>query len=84
MEEAGISTMIVGSARDIMEAVKAPRAVFTDFPLGHNTGKPFDKELQLSILTDTFKALESIEQPGTIIDLPYLWAEDGSEEKAMS
>jgi len=73
--------MIIGSARDIMEAVKAPRAVFTDFPLGHNTGKPFDEELQLKILSDTFKALKSIEEPGTIINLPYLWSEDNSEEK---
>ncbi len=67
-----------------MEAVKAPRAVFTDFPLGHNTGKPFDGELQLNILSDTFKALKSIEQPGTIIDLPYLWSEDSPGEKDVS
>ena len=67
-----------------MEEVKAPRAVFTDFPLGHNIGKPFDKELQLNVLSDTFEALKSIEQPATIIDLPYLWAEDDSEEKDMS
>ncbi len=76
--------MVIGSARDIMEAVKAPRAVFTDFPLGHNIGKPFDEELQRNILSDTFKALKSIEQPGTIINLPYLWSGDSSEDKEIS
>ncbi len=75
--------MVIGSARDVMEAVKAPRAVFVNFPLGHNTGKPFDRELQLNILNDAFEALKSIKQPGTIIDLPYQWSQDNSWEKEM-
>jgi hypothetical protein len=84
VEEAGISTMVIGSARDIMEAVKAPRAVFTNFPLGHQAGKPFDGELQLNILYGAFEALKSIEQPGTIVDLPFQWSEGNSWEKEMS
>lgn len=63
-----------------MEAVKAPRNVFVNFPLGHNTGKPFDVELQLNILKDTFEALKSSKHPGTIIDLPFKWSEDDSWE----
>ena len=73
--------MVIGSARDIMTAVKAPRAVFVNFPLGHNTGKPFDRELQMSILKDALSALATIEQPGTIVDLPYQWSEDDSWER---
>ena len=82
MEEAGISTIVIGSARDVMESVKAPRSVFVNFPLGHNTGKPFDRELQLSILNDAFEALKSIKQPGAIIDLPYQWSQDNSWEES--
>ncbi len=63
-----------------MAAVKAPRAVFVNFPLGHNTGKPFDKQLQLSILRDALEGLQSIDRPGTIVDLPYRWSEDDSWE----
>ena len=74
--------MVIGSARDVMEAVKAPRAVFVNFPLGHNTGKPFDRELQLNILNDAFEALKSIKQPGAIIDLPYQWSQDNSWEES--
>lgn len=73
--------MVIGSARDIMVAVKAPRAVFVNFPLGHNTGKPFDRELQMSILKDALSALATIKQPGTIVDLPYQWSEDDSWEQ---
>ncbi len=73
--------MVIGSARDVMEAVKAPRSVFVNFPLGHSTGKPFDTELQSGILRDAFEALESIKGPGAIIDLPYQWSEDSSWEK---
>ena len=76
MEEAGIPTILVSSARDITESVKPPRAVFVNFPLGHGTGKPFDKELQTSIIKDAFAALQSSKEPGTIVDLPYEWKED--------
>lgn len=73
IEEMGIPTIYVGAARDIMLQVKPPRAVFLDFPLGHSTGKPFDPELQMSIIKDGFDALKTIKGPGTIIDLPYVW-----------
>lgn len=82
MEEGGIPTISVSSARDVTEMVKPPRSVFVNFPLGHTTGKPFDRELQMSIIKDAFNALKSIKTPGTIIDLPYQWNEgDDSWER---
>lgn len=61
------------SARDITLAVKPPRAVFLNFPLGHQTGKPNQPELQRAIVRDALRAFETIETPGTIVDLPYVW-----------
>ncbi len=61
------------SARDITQAVRPPRAVFLNFPLGHQTGKPDDPELQRRIVTDAMRAFETIAAPGTIVDLPYVW-----------
>jgi|SRR6185437_8671348 hypothetical protein len=61
------------SARDITEAVNPPRAVFLNFPLGHQTGKPNQPELQRQIVRDAMRAFETIQAPGTIIDLPYVW-----------
>ena len=64
------------SALDVTKAVKPPRAVFVNFPLGHQTGKPNQPELQLSIVRDAFLALESMAEPGTVVNLPYVWDED--------
>ena len=73
VEEMGIPTIYLGAARDIMLQVRAPRAVFLDFPLGHTIGKPFDRELHMSIIKDAFNTLKTIKEPGTLIDLPYVW-----------
>jgi len=82
VEEGGIPTISASSARDITESVKPPRSVFVNFPLGHTTGKPFDRELQMKIIKDAFDALKSIKEPGTIIDLPYQWEQgDDSWER---
>ena len=65
------------SALDITRAVKPPRAVFVNFPLGHQTGKAHQPDLQRRIVRDAMRAFETIDQPGTIVELPYVWdAED--------
>ena len=76
LETAGISTLAMSSALDITQAVRPPRSVFLNFPLGHQTGKPHQPELQRRILRDAFHALETITDPGTIVSLPYIWDEE--------
>jgi len=61
------------SALDITQAVNPPRAVFVNFPLGHQTGKPHQPDLQRQIVCDAMCAFESIAQPGTIVELPDVW-----------
>ncbi len=73
VEEAGIPTLCMSSALDITQAVKPPRAVFVNFPLGHQTGKPNDPELQRRMVVDALRAFETIVSPGTIVELPYVW-----------
>ncbi len=73
VEEAGIATLAMTSALDITQAVKPPRSVFVNFPLGHQTGKPNQPELQRAILKDAFAALDAMTEPGQIIHLPYVW-----------
>ena len=80
IEEGGISTVYVGSCRDMMALVKAPRTVFVDFPLGRQCGKPNDVALQKGILQDALEALVKINRPGELIDLPYAWGEPFSWE----
>lgn len=61
------------SALDITRAVNPPRAVFLNFPLGHQTGQPHQPELQRQIVRAAMRAFETIERPGTIVELPYVW-----------
>lgn len=84
VEEAGIPTTSATSALDITQAVKPPRAAFVNFPLGHQTGKPFDRESQLNIVKDCLNLLRTATESGKIVELPYRWAADNAwEEEAM-
>lgn len=76
MEEAGIPTLSMTSARDITEAVKPPRAVFLNFPLGHQSGPAFDPERQRQIVREALSCFKTIKKPGSIVDLPYQWTRD--------
>jgi hypothetical protein len=73
VEAAGIPTLCMTSALDITRAVKPPRAVFVNFPLGHQTGKPNQPDLQRRIVADALRAFETISVPGTVVELPYVW-----------
>ena len=76
IEGRGIPTISMSSAYSITAAVRPPRAVYLDFPLGHTAGKAHDPALQRRVLRDTLDALAAIDTPGTIRRLPYRWAED--------
>ncbi len=66
----------MSSAYSITRSVNPPRAVYLDFPLGRTAGKANDKPLQRKIMIDTLSALDSIQVPGTIRELPYQWSDD--------
>jgi hypothetical protein len=78
LEENGIPTVIVGSARDIVEHCGVPRFLFTDFPLGNPCGKPWDVEMQRRIVGHALDLLESASAPRTTVQTPFLWSEDPS------
>ncbi len=74
--------MTMSSALDITRAANPPRSVFTDFPLGHTAGKPFDRRLQREIMIETLSAFETIQTPGSIKMLPFEWSSDHSWKHA--
>ena len=51
LEANGIPTVLFGCARDIVEHCAVPRFVFSDFPLGNPTGKPYDLDMQRAVLS---------------------------------
>ena len=83
IERHGIPTVTLSSARSITEAVRPPRSVFLDYPLGHTAGPPDDRGTQRRIMIDTLSALDGILEPGTIRDLPYPWVDDAWKATAM-
>ena len=78
LEAHGIATVILGSARDIVEHCGVPRFVFTDFPLGNPCGKPYDVAMQRAIVGLGLDLLESARVPRTTLQTPFVWSEDQS------
>ncbi len=46
-----------------------------EYPLTRTFGQPGDREGQLAILRSILRALETIDQPGGMICLPFTWPE---------
>jgi len=76
LEENGVPTVIMGSARDIVEECGVARFVFTDFPLGNPCGKPWDAEMQRSIVGIALDLLTRAWIPRTTIQTPFHWGND--------
>lgn len=73
IESAGIPTISISHLADLTLKVRVPRALHLRFPLGRSFGKAFEKELQKEILLDTVRYLKEINEPETIVKLPYKW-----------
>lgn len=78
LEAHGIATVILGSARDIVEHCGVPRFVFTDFPLGNPCGKPYDIAMQRTIVSLGVDLLEKASVPRTTVQTPFVWSDDQS------
>jgi hypothetical protein len=78
LEAHGIATVILGSARDVVEHCGVPRFVFTDFPLGNPCGKPYDAAMQRAIVGLGLDLLENAVVPRTTVQTPFVWSEDQS------
>ena len=76
LEERGISTVVMGCAKDIVEHVGVPRFVFSDFPLGNGAGRPNDRDSQAFTLELALKFLEAAPAPRTTVQSPLRWSTD--------
>lgn len=76
IEEAGIPTVVIGSARDIIEECGVARFLFVDFPLGNPCGKPDDVAMQRSITGLALDVLERAFVPRTTVQAPVVWDDE--------
>src|SRR6202022_95707 len=75
LEQNGISTIVMGCAKDIVEYVGVPRFLFSDFPLGNSAGRPNDPESQAFTLDLALRVLETAPGPRTTVQSPLRWSD---------
>lgn len=73
LEAAGIATVLMGCARDIVEHVGVPRLLFSDFPLGNAAGLPGDTASQDATLALALRLLDVAEGPRCTWASPQRW-----------
>jgi len=76
LEANGISTVVMGCAKDIVERCGVPRFLFSDFPLGNSAGRPHDRESQQLTLELALMLLETAAEPRTTVQSPLKWSEN--------
>lgn len=74
LEAAGIATVLLACAKDIVEHCGVPRVMFSDFPLGNAAGKPNDPASQAATLELAFRTLESAPAARTTVQSPQRWS----------
>jgi D-proline reductase (dithiol) PrdB len=83
LEGQGIPTVVMGCARDVVEECGVARFLFTDFPLGNPCGKPWDTQMQHSIVGSALDLLERAWMPRTTVQTPFHWDNDAWRDAFM-
>jgi D-proline reductase (dithiol) PrdB len=73
LEAAGLPTVVMGAARDIVELCGVPRFLFSDFPLGNAAGLPHDRVSQEATLELALRLLETAPAARTTVQNPLVW-----------
>ena len=84
LDAAGIPTVIMGCAKDIVEHCGVPRFLFSDFPLGNSAGRPGDPVSQRVTLELALRVLESAPVPRTTVQSPLRWSDDPAWKRDYS
>lgn len=73
VEKEGIPTISISHLPNLTEKIRVPRALQIRFPLGRSFGQAYENELQKEILLQLIHYLSLINEPETIVKLPYKW-----------
>ena len=76
LESAGIATVIMGAAKDIVEYCGVPRFLFSDFPLGNAAALPHDAQSQVLNFELALRVLEGAPGPRTTVQSPFVWSQN--------
>jgi D-proline reductase (dithiol) PrdB len=78
LEANGISTVVMGCAKDIVEHAAVPRFLFSDFPLGNSAGRPHDPQSQAFTFELALRVLETAPVAQTTVQSSLRWSADAS------
>ena len=78
LEANGISTVVMGCAKDIVEHAAVPRFLFSDFPLGNSAGKPHDPASHAFTIELALRVLEAAPTAQTTVQSPLHWSADAA------
>lgn len=84
LEASGIPTVVIGSARDIVELCAVPRFLFVDYPLGNSCGKPDDGADQARILSEALHLLDTATVAQTTVRSAARWGDDAWRQTYMT
>jgi hypothetical protein len=73
LEAAGIPSVVMGCAKDIVEHVGVPRFVFSDFPLGNAAGLPHNEHSQVETLSLAIGLLAGAPAARTTVQSSQQW-----------
>lgn len=73
IENKKIPTIGITLQKEATKHVKPSRALYLRYPFGHPLGEAFHVKQQRTILLDALKALQTITEPGTILEPGYIW-----------
>ncbi len=73
IEQHGIPTISVTVRPEITAHANISRACYLRFPTGNPIGEPHKADQQRMILATVLHQLTAIQEPGTIVELPYRW-----------
>ena len=76
-------TVLIGSARDIVEHCAVARFLFVDFPLGNPCGKPWDKAMQQRIVEQAIDLFEAASEAMTTVVSNEQWGDDSWRGRYM-
>jgi hypothetical protein len=76
LEAAGMPSVVMGAAKDIVEYCGVPRFLFSDFPLGNAAAKLNNLDSQDLNFELALRLLESAPGPRTTVQSPLIWSAD--------
>ena len=73
IEARGIPTISITVRPEITAHTNISRACYLRFPTGNPVGEPHRPDQQRAILLAVLEQLSVIQQPGTLVEMPFRW-----------